>query len=142
MVEPDINCMCKHCGKQLEPNHIGPCPFCGKVGKTVFVTLYEKVSITDGLRITTTKQNDQTVILAGILILIIGMILTLNQITYSIQFDIFQLLPIAAFCIFVISLYLIINVIRRDSKRVNEFKTCLISSYEKKLNSSPINPKK
>ncbi len=30
--------MCQHCKKELSPDHIGPCPYCGKVGKDVKVT--------------------------------------------------------------------------------------------------------
>jgi RNA polymerase subunit RPABC4/transcription elongation factor Spt4 len=37
---------CKHCHKELPPDHKGQCPYCGKVGKSIIATVTDYVSIT------------------------------------------------------------------------------------------------
>ena len=43
-----VKCWCQHCGGELEPNHTGECPYCGKTGKrceaTASVAIGVKVS--------------------------------------------------------------------------------------------------
>ena len=36
---------CSHCGYPLSPTHVGPCPNCGKTGKTVTDRIVESLNI-------------------------------------------------------------------------------------------------
>lgn len=36
---------CSHCGYPFSPTHVGPCPNCGKTGKTIAVSLAENLNI-------------------------------------------------------------------------------------------------
>ena len=40
---------CSHCGHRLSPSHQGPCPNCGKTGKTVEVAITEELNIASSL---------------------------------------------------------------------------------------------
>jgi hypothetical protein len=40
-----VTAKCSHCGTALSPSHVGPCPACGKVGKSVSVGLNDSLSI-------------------------------------------------------------------------------------------------
>lgn len=43
----DVTAKCSHCGFPLSPSHVGPCPKCGKAGKSVFVNLVDSIAISD-----------------------------------------------------------------------------------------------
>jgi len=47
---------CQHCGMELEPTHIDPCPNCGKQGKNVQVVLNEIVHLSDEVLVTKTHE--------------------------------------------------------------------------------------
>lgn len=51
MTDISHKCNCNHCGKELDPSHTGPCPECGKSGKTMKVVVNEKIVIKTGLKI-------------------------------------------------------------------------------------------
>jgi hypothetical protein len=51
----EVTAQCSHCGLPLSPTHIGPCPRCGKVGKTIKVSLHERVRIREEIRASVTK---------------------------------------------------------------------------------------
>jgi hypothetical protein len=42
-----VTAKCNNCGKEVSPNLIGPCPFCGKEGKSISLKLGEPVGIKD-----------------------------------------------------------------------------------------------
>jgi hypothetical protein len=42
-----VTAKCSHCGFPLSPSYIGPCPRCGKIGKTVMASLVESLNISD-----------------------------------------------------------------------------------------------
>ncbi len=45
MNEPTSQSRCSHCDTALADDHTGPCPQCGKMGKTISVGLAEEVDI-------------------------------------------------------------------------------------------------
>ena len=140
MIQPETKCECKSCGTPMKAEDNGPCPNCGKDGKNVGVTLYEKVSISDSLE-RIEKNIDYSFV--GILFSIVGFVLSLNQIVFDVKFDFVLLLLLAVgFCIFVICLYLLIKILRRDSRRVKDFKIAIKSTVNKTLDSSSLNPSK
>ena len=47
---------CSHCGEPLANSHTGPCPKCGKVGKTISVSITEDVVVSDSIGWQTTKE--------------------------------------------------------------------------------------
>ena len=52
----EINAFCKNCKEPLEPNHIGPCPKCGKEGKHINVEIQDYIWA--GSRIDNIKDID------------------------------------------------------------------------------------
>jgi predicted RNA-binding Zn-ribbon protein involved in translation (DUF1610 family) len=50
----NVKAKCQHCGSELDPSHIGPCPSCGKTGKEVIVTVNSTV------RLKTAVSKEQT----------------------------------------------------------------------------------
>jgi len=36
---------CQHCKKEVPPDRVGPCPYCGKVGKDITVTLSDVIEL-------------------------------------------------------------------------------------------------
>jgi len=42
-----VTAKCDHCGKEVSPNLIGPCPFCGKEGKSVNLKFGEPMRLND-----------------------------------------------------------------------------------------------
>jgi len=42
-----LQCRCKNCGIELEPDHTGICPHCGKTGKAYELTISDTVGIVD-----------------------------------------------------------------------------------------------
>lgn len=49
-----VKAKCQHCGSELDPSHIGPCPSCGETGKEVIVIVNETV------RLKAAVSRDQT----------------------------------------------------------------------------------
>jgi len=41
-----VTAKCRHCQKDLPVEHKGPCPYCGKVGKSIIATITEYISVT------------------------------------------------------------------------------------------------
>jgi len=52
----NVRAICKWCGINLSPSHIGPCPNCGKEGKNVSVVLNENIRLKDSLNIERRRQ--------------------------------------------------------------------------------------
>ncbi|CAG1013751.1 hypothetical protein [Geobacter sp.] len=50
---------CVHCGIDIPVEHSGPCPSCGKEGKTVKLTLHESITIHSSLSWETRKEYYQ-----------------------------------------------------------------------------------
>jgi len=46
----ELRCWCRHCKAELPPDHKGPCPRCGKLGKDCKVTAIAAVGISSSLR--------------------------------------------------------------------------------------------
>lgn len=42
---------CRHCNFELDWNHTGPCPKCGKQGKVGVLQVFEKKVVSDSIRI-------------------------------------------------------------------------------------------
>jgi hypothetical protein len=49
MTETSRTAKCSHCGHRLAPTHTGPCPNCGKTGKTIEIELVSEVNIATSL---------------------------------------------------------------------------------------------
>lgn len=47
----EVQCWCKHCGIELPPSHIGPCPKCGKTGKALELSVSDGIAFHDSLNI-------------------------------------------------------------------------------------------
>lgn len=45
MSRPTDYATCQHCGSPLSLNHVGPCPVCGKVGKSIHVFGFASIGI-------------------------------------------------------------------------------------------------
>jgi uncharacterized Zn finger protein (UPF0148 family) len=59
-----VTAECSNCGYPLSPDHIGPCPVCGKTGKKVSVNLQEAIAIRDEVKASVAralKARDQPV---------------------------------------------------------------------------------
>ena len=47
---------CDHCGRFLPETHTGPCPNCGKSGKTITVTVQDRIQISDTVHHTSIRE--------------------------------------------------------------------------------------
>jgi cation transport ATPase len=47
----EVKCWCRHCKKELPPNHTGTCPYCGKSGKDYTATINTAVEISSRLKV-------------------------------------------------------------------------------------------
>lgn len=47
---------CKHCGRFISETHSGPCPACGKTGKTITVDVCDSVKVSDSVRYTSIHE--------------------------------------------------------------------------------------
>ena len=45
----EVQCWCQHCGAELPPDHKGPCPKCGKLGKDFEATLRTTIGLAASL---------------------------------------------------------------------------------------------
>ena len=45
----ELRCWCQHCGTELPPDHKGPCPKCGKLGKHFEATLSTTIGLVASL---------------------------------------------------------------------------------------------
>ena len=47
----EMKCQCKHCGTELELDHTGVCPSCGKTGKAYELSISDTVGIVDTIEV-------------------------------------------------------------------------------------------
>jgi predicted RNA-binding Zn-ribbon protein involved in translation (DUF1610 family) len=59
MSEIEQTAHCAHCGAELSPSHVGPCPSCGKEGKNINVSIKETIKITSSLHWETRREYYQ-----------------------------------------------------------------------------------
>lgn len=52
-----VSARCKHCGGELVPDHKGPCPQCGQVGKEIIVAVGTAVEVNEALSVSWTKTR-------------------------------------------------------------------------------------
>ena len=45
----EVRCWCRHCKAELPPNHTGPCPHCGKLGKDCKATATTVVGVKESV---------------------------------------------------------------------------------------------
>jgi len=64
-----VTAKCNHCGRFLPEIHTGPCPNCGKTGKTITFTVRDGIQIADTVRYTTiTEYYEKNTLMLGIVI--------------------------------------------------------------------------
>ena len=47
----EVRCWCRHCKAELSPDHKGPCPKCGKLGKDCKVSCHAVVEIHSTIKV-------------------------------------------------------------------------------------------
>lgn len=64
-------CWCRHCGKELDPGHTGPCPYCGKTGKDCKESALARVGLKASASATHKPQpSSKSITILGILVAI------------------------------------------------------------------------
>ena len=58
MTESSITTYCRTCKSVLNPKHVGPCPYCGKIGKYITATINEKRVVKENI---TAKVKEQKI---------------------------------------------------------------------------------
>lgn len=67
-----VRAKCKHCGEELQPDHTGPCPKCGKTGKNVVASSSVAIGIKASASATHSIQpSAKSTTLFGILVAIV-----------------------------------------------------------------------
>ena len=59
MSEIEQTAHCAHCGAELSPSLVGPCPSCGQEGKHINVSIQETINITSSLHWETRREYYQ-----------------------------------------------------------------------------------
>ena len=74
MKESQNSDKCSNCGKCLPDNHRGPCPSCGKIGKTITGTVSDGVNLSDTLKLTSIKEYYEKNRLALVFVILVTII--------------------------------------------------------------------
>ena len=53
----NVKCWCRHCQNELEPTHIGVCPYCGKTGKDCKAVASVAIGISASTSVTKTRTH-------------------------------------------------------------------------------------